>query len=175
MPNASNTKHYFSSESSPNANALTPLGLNTSANIFREFTKCHEGCHPLGPWPPSGSPMSPGVGGAGLVIKPSLSVGYCLSFVHLQDAYLILITMQVWDVDRLIRARNPGASFTTTERPNTTWGTLRSITYNPLFQVISIYKSQMKRIIMILSCFTCQAGEQVGAVSSVEEASLVRR
>merc|ERR1719219_3323147 len=60
---------------------------------------------------------------------------------------------QVWDVDRLIRARNPGASFTTTERPNTTWGTLRSITYNPLFQ----------------------AGEQVGAVSSVEEASLVRR
>ena len=42
---------------------------------------------------------------------------------------------QVWDVERLIRARNPGASFTTTERPNTTWGTLRSITYNPLLQV----------------------------------------
>ena len=62
------------SESSPNANALTPLDLNTSANIFREFTKCHEGCHPLGPRPPSGSPMSPGVGGAGMVIKLIRSV-----------------------------------------------------------------------------------------------------
>jgi len=58
---------------------------------------------------------------------------------------------QVWDVDRLIRARNPGASFTTTVRPNTTWQTLRSITYNPLLEA--------------------------GAVgsASVEEASLVRR
>ena len=68
MPNASNTKHFFP-ESSPTANTLTPLGLNTSANIFREFTKCHEGCHPLGPRPPSGSPMSPGAGGAGMVSK----------------------------------------------------------------------------------------------------------
>ena len=58
---------------------------------------------------------------------------------------------QVWDVDHLIRARNPGASFTTTVRPNTTWQTLRSITYNPLLEA--------------------------GAVgsASVEEASLVRR
>ena len=57
-----------------NVNALIPLGLNTSANIFREFTKCHEGCHPLGPRPPSGSPMSPGLGGAGMVIKLIRSV-----------------------------------------------------------------------------------------------------
>ena len=58
---------------------------------------------------------------------------------------------QVWDVDRLIRARNPGASFTTTERASTTWQTLRSITYNPELSA--------------------------GAVGSatVEEASLVRR
>jgi len=58
---------------------------------------------------------------------------------------------QVWDVDRLIRARNPGASFTTTERVSTTWQTLRSITYNPELSA--------------------------GAVGSatVEEASLVRR
>ena len=34
---------------------------------------------------------------------------------------------QVWDVDRLIRARNPGAVFTTTERDTqVTWQTLRS-------------------------------------------------
>jgi len=58
---------------------------------------------------------------------------------------------QVWDVDRLIRARNPGASFTTTVRPNTTWQTLRSITYNPLLE----------------------AG--ANGTGSVEEASLVRR
>jgi len=58
---------------------------------------------------------------------------------------------QVWDVDRLIRARNPGASFTTTERPNTTWGTLRSITYNPLLE------------------------DGATGKSSVEEESLVRR
>jgi len=77
-----------------------------------------------------------------------LGLGLLLALLCLQG-----LEAQVWDVDRLIRARNPGASFTTTERPNTTWGTLRSITYNPLFQ----------------------AGEQVGAVSSVEEASLVRR
>jgi len=63
----------------------------------------------------------------------------------------VLCGPQVWDVDRLIRARNPGASFTTTVRPNTTWQTLRSITYNPLLEA--------------------------GAVgsASVEEASLVRR
>ena len=54
---------------------------------------------------------------------------------NLRGNALLSSNIQVWDVDRLIRARNPGASFTTTERPNTTWGTLRSITYNPLFQV----------------------------------------
>jgi len=41
---------------------------------------------------------------------------------------------QVWDVDRLIRARNPDAVWTTTLRPSTTWKTLRSITYNPLLE-----------------------------------------
>ena len=56
--------------------------------------------------------------------------------LYLLSKLSILVPSQVWDVDRLIRARNPGASFTTTERPNTTWGTLRSITYNPLFQVL---------------------------------------
>jgi len=34
-------------------------------------------------------------------------------------------------VDRLIRNRNPGAVFTTTERADVTWQTLRSITYSP--------------------------------------------
>ena len=56
-----------------------------------------------------------------------------------------------WDVDRLIRARNPGAVFTTTERVDVTWQTLRSITYSP----------------------TLQQGA-VGS-ASVQEASLVRR
>ena len=60
-------------------------------------------------------------------------------------------TSQVWDVDRLIRARNPGAVFTTTERVDVTWQTLRSITYSP----------------------TLQQGA-VGS-ASVQEASLVRR
>ena len=58
---------------------------------------------------------------------------------------------QVWDVDRLIRARNPGAVFTTTERADVTWQTLRSITYSP----------------------TLHQGA-VGS-ASVQEASLVRR
>ena len=62
-----------------------------------------------------------------------------------------LVTSQVWDVDRLIRARNPGAVFTTTERVDVTWQTLRSITYSP----------------------TLQQGA-VGS-ASVQEASLVRR
>ena len=60
--------------------------------------------------------------------------------LYLLSNLSIFVPLQVWDVDRLIRARNPGASFTTTERPNTTWGTLRSITYNPLFQVLILKK-----------------------------------
>ena len=68
-----------------------------------------------------------------------------VSTVHSQP------TSQVWDVDRLIRARNPGAVFTTTERVDVTWQTLRSITYSP----------------------TLQQGA-VGS-ASVQEASLVRR
>jgi len=43
----------------------------------------------------------------------------------------VVVRSQVWDVDRLIRARNPGAVFTTTERADVTWQTLRSITYSP--------------------------------------------
>merc|ERR1712098_604426 len=61
------------------------------------------------------------------------------------------VAQQVWDVERLIRARNPGASFTTTERISTTWQTLRSITYDPTFE------------------------EGAVGSASVEEASLVRR
>ena len=62
-----------------------------------------------------------------------------------------VVSSQVWDVERLIRARNPGAVFTTTERVDVTWQTLRSITYSP----------------------TLQQGA-VGS-ASVQEASLVRR
>lgn len=57
---------------------------------------------------------------------------------------------QVWDVDRLIRARNPGAVFTTTERADVTWQTLRSITYSPTL------------------------GQGAVGSASVQEASLVR-
>ena len=58
---------------------------------------------------------------------------------------------QVWDVERLIRARNPGAVFTTTERADVTWQTLRSITYSPTL------------------------GQGAVGSASVQEASLVRR
>jgi len=64
---------------------------------------------------------------------------------------LVVAEPQQWDVDRLIRARNPGAVFSTTERSTTTWQTLRSITYNPQFDEGSV------------------------GSASVEEASLVRR
>merc|ERR1711936_821874 len=57
---------------------------------------------------------------------------------------------QVWDVERLIRARNPGAVFTTTERADVTWQTLRSITYSPTL------------------------GQGAVGSASVQEASLVR-
>ena len=66
-------------------------------------------------------------------------------------AVVTVVRGQVWDVERLIRARNPGAVFTTTERADVTWQTLRSITYSP----------------------TLQQGA-VGS-ASVQEASLVRR
>ena len=71
-----------------------------------------------------------------------------------QVSSLVMVTgepQQGWDVDRLIRARNPGAVFTTTERADVTWQTLRSITYSP----------------------TLHQGA-VGS-ASVQEASLVRR
>ena len=67
------------------------------------------------------------------------------------SAVVMVARAQVWDVERLIRARNPGAVFTTTERADVTWQTLRSITYSP----------------------TLQQGA-VGS-ASVQEASLVRR
>ena len=54
-------------------------------------------------------------------------------------------------VDRLIRNRNPGAVFTTTERADVTWQTLRSITYSPTL------------------------GQGAVGSASVQEASLVRR
>jgi len=88
-------------------------------------------------------------GGKKMASRRDLWCFVCL--VILASLPTALCGPQVWDVDRLIRARNPGASFTTTVRPNTTWQTLRSITYNPLLEA--------------------------GAVgsASVEEASLVRR
>jgi len=91
-------------------------------------------------------------------VKLTSTANMGLLFLHiLQISLLVGVRSlpepkaQVWDVDRLIRARNPGAAFTTTLRPSTTWQTLRSITYNPLLEA--------------------------GAVgsASVEEASLVRR
>ena len=62
-----------------------------------------------------------------------------------------VVRSQVWDVERLIRARNPGAVFTTTERADVTWQTLRSITYSPTL------------------------GQGAVGSASVQEASLVRR
>ena len=70
---------------------------------------------------------------------------------HLVFQVSVVVRSQVWDVERLIRARNPGAVFTTTERADVTWQTLRSITYSP----------------------TLHQGA-VGS-ASVQEASLVRR
>merc|ERR1719273_857461 len=63
----------------------------------------------------------------------------------------VVVRSQVWDVERLIRARNPGAVFTTTERADVTWQTLRSITYRPTL------------------------GQGAVGSASVQEASLVRR
>ena len=83
-----------------------------------------------------------------------------LSLIPLQLLMMILTlcnslpdpaAQQVWDVDRLIRARNPGAVFTTTEREDVTWQTLRSITYSPTL------------------------GQGAVGSASVQEASLVRR
>ena len=79
---------------------------------------------------------------------------YAASVVHVLHSKVIqshLKPQQVWDVDRLIRARNPGAVFTTTERVDVTWQTLRSITYSPTL------------------------GQGAVGSASVQEASLVRR
>merc|ERR1712012_1266890 len=78
---------------------------------------------------------------------------YAASVVHVLHSKVIqshLKPQQVWDVDRLIRARNPGAVFTTTERADVTWQTLRSITYSPTL------------------------GQEAMGSASVQEASLVR-
>ena len=84
----------------------------------------------------------------------TLTEYYAASAVHVLHSKVIqshLKPQQVWDVDRLIRARNPGAVFTTTERVDVTWQTLRSITYSPTL------------------------GQGAVGSASVQEASLVRR
>jgi len=58
---------------------------------------------------------------------------------------------QVWDVDRLIRARNPGAVFTTTERADVTWQTLRSITYSPTLQQGSVGSASVQEASLVRS------------------------
>jgi len=58
---------------------------------------------------------------------------------------------QVWDVDRLIRARNPGAVFTTTERVDVTWQTLRSITYSPTLQQGSVGSASVQEASLVRS------------------------
>ena len=85
---------------------------------------------------------------------------YCFMF-QLASSSLTLVwnlpepvaePQQVSDlVDRLIRNRNPGAVFTTTERADVTWQTLRSITYSPTL------------------------GQGAVGSASVQDASLVRR
>merc|ERR1712062_126639 len=58
---------------------------------------------------------------------------------------------QVWDVDRLIRARNPGAVFTTTERVDVTWQTLRSITYSPTLQQGAVGSASVQEASLVRS------------------------
>ena len=73
------------------------------------------------------------------------------NWIGFVQAVLSAPSSQVWDVERLIRDRNPGAVFTSTTRIPTTWQTLRTITHNPQLQ------------------------EGAVGSASVEEASLVRR
>ena len=56
-----------------------------------------------------------------------------------------------WDVDRLIRARNPGAVFTTTERVDVTWQTLRSITYSPTLQQGAVGSASVQEASLVRS------------------------
>jgi len=79
-------------------------------------------------------------------IKESLLVGLVLvSTVLSQPA------SQVWDVERLIRARNPGAVFTTTERVDVTWQTLRSITYSPTLQQGAVGSASVQEASLVRS------------------------
>lgn len=57
---------------------------------------------------------------------------------------------QVWDVERLIRARNPDAWTSTTTR-STTWQTLRSITYNPLLEEGSVGSASIEEASLVKS------------------------
>ena len=76
---------------------------------------------------------------------------------------------QVWDVDRLIRARNPGAVFTTTERnTQVTWQTLRSgdnVCSHPT--IICHHPRSIT--------YSPTLGQGAVGSASVQEASLVRR
>merc|ERR1719384_837050 len=69
-------------------------------------------------------------------------------------AFLVVVTghpQQAWDVERLIRARNPGAVFTTTERADVTWQTLRSITYSPTLQQGAVGSASVQEASLVRS------------------------
>merc|ERR1712154_361174 len=74
---------------------------------------------------------------------------HCLLMVISQ---LVAVTGEPqWDVDRLIRARNPGAVFTTTERVDVTWQTLRSITYSPTLQQGAVGSASVQEASLVRS------------------------
>lgn len=81
-----------------------------------------------------------------MVLKWLVLIGALLSTKVLGSA-----KPQVWDVDRLIRARNPDAVWTTTLRPSTTWKTLRSITYNPLLEKGSVGSASVQEASLVKS------------------------
>jgi hypothetical protein len=57
-----------------------------------------------------------------------------------------------WDVDRLIRARNPNApGWTSTTSRSRTWQTLRSITYNPLLEEGSVGSASVEEASLVKS------------------------
>merc|ERR1711953_1364634 len=62
-----------------------------------------------------------------------------------------MVQSQVWDVERLIRVRNPGAVFTTTERADVTWQTLRSITYSPTLQQGAVGSASVQEASLVRS------------------------
>jgi len=90
---------------------------------------------------------------------------------------VVVVRAQVWDVERLIRARNPGAVFTTTERADVTWQTLRSITYSPTLhqgavgsasvQEASLVRSFKGRTTTPNSSVRCEGPSLVMVISSL--------